>query len=472
MSTAPDLASALEFRTQLEDQFVEASNANNEMLRIAILKYGRIDYLMDHIMGYQKTPCHMSMLLHQSSNDKTLTLAPRGIGKSVCLTIVRALYEIVRNPNIRILIVSNTQLQAEIFLREIKDHIQGNQKFIDVFGSLVGDKWDGREINVKTRTTFAKESTVSCCGVGGAIIGRHYDLIIGDDLVDEENSRTEIQREKFKTWFYKVLDPTLEPDGRFFIHGTRYNPSDHYAHLMNCDADYKCRVYPAISKKGVSIWPEKMPIEWLEKKRRAMGTPIFNTQYQNDTTLMVGKIFKFEWFRYYDTIPEKLIIFQGVDLAISKEDTACYFALATIGKDEFGRIFIIDMFKDRLSFLQQTFKIIAKAQQYHPRRVFIEVNAYQKAQAQLLQVISTVPVKPVITVKDKITRAWTLSSKFENGQVLIPKWSGSGDAIQELRDNLINFPDCDYDDDFDALDIAISNSFRKGKKDRRDFGVI
>jgi len=468
---APDLAQALEYRNKLEEQYLESDKATCELLRVAILKYGRIDYLMSHIMGYQVTPCHLSMLLHQSSSPKSLTLAPRGVGKSVCLTIVRIIYEILKNPDIRILIVSNTQLQAEIFLREVKEHLKSNEMLIETFGDQVGEKWDGREITVRSRKTFAKESTVSCCGVGGAIIGRHYDLIIGDDLVDEENSRTEAQRDKFKIWYYKVLDPTLEPDGRFFIHGTRYNPSDHYSHLMDIDDDYESRVYPAIDKNGVSIWPEKMPIEWLEKKRKAMGTPIFNTQYQNDTAMMVGKIFQYDWFKEYDSLPDKLIIFQGVDLAISESDKADYFVIATIGKDEFGRIYLIDLFMDRLSFLKQTFKILDKAEQFHPRRTFIESNAYQKAQAQLVQVLSNVPVKPVITIKDKITRAWTLSSKFENGNVFFPAYTKC-ENIRKFKENLVKFPDVEHDDDFDAFDIAVSNAFRKVRRDRREFGLI
>lgn len=468
------LAKNLEERGTLEERYIDTQNATDEFVRLAVLKYDRLDILMSFVMGYTVADCHLSMLIHQSSNLKTLTLAPRGIGKSVCMTIVRVVYEILKNPNIRILIVSNTQLQAEIFLREIKEHLQSNETLIRIFGNQIGDKWDNKEIVVKNRKIFAKESTVSCCGVGGAIIGRHYDLIIGDDLVDEENASTERQREKFRVWYYKVLDPTLEPDGRFFVHGTRYNPSDHYEHLMNSDDDYKARIYPAINSKGESLWPDKMPLEWLRRKRKAMGTAIFNTQYQNDTTLMVGKIFKYDWFRYYESLPDKLLIFQGVDLAISEKDKSCYFVIATIGKDEFGRVYLIDLYKDRLSFLQQTAKIIEKWKQFNARRVFIEANAYQKAQSQMLQVVSMVPVKAVITQRDKTSRAWTLSSKFENGNVFFPRWGAynTGDAIQDLRDNLIKFPDCEYDDDFDALEIAVSNSFRKVNKDRRDFGVI
>jgi predicted phage terminase large subunit-like protein len=99
--------------------------------------------------------------------------------------------------------------------------------------------------------------------------------------------------------------------------------------------------------------------------------------------------------------------------------------------------------------------------------VYIESNQYQAAMAQLLGVISDVPVKPVITLKDKTSRAWTLSAKFENGDVYFPKF-----GAQDFIDRLIEFPDAESDDEFDAFEIAVSNAFKKQKKERRDFGVI
>ena len=53
---------------------------------------------------------------------------------------------------------------------------------------------DTREIVVAPRRSTAKESTITCVSVTGPVASRHYDLIIADDIVDEENSRTELQR--------------------------------------------------------------------------------------------------------------------------------------------------------------------------------------------------------------------------------------------------------------------------------------
>jgi len=193
-----------------------------EILRREVLDGGRIDLLATRLLGYELRPFHRQMLEFQSAvTDTALQLAPRGFGKSTILTITRAVYEILRNPNIRILIASNTQLQAEVFLREIKFHLAMNERVIETFGRFADErKWDTREIVVAPRTSSAKEATITCVGVGDPVASRHYDLIIANDLVDEENSRTEGQREKVRTWYYKTLGPCLEPDGRLFIVGT------------------------------------------------------------------------------------------------------------------------------------------------------------------------------------------------------------------------------------------------------------
>jgi hypothetical protein len=179
----PDISEALRVRQTLEQDTLKALSEEAKVVKDAVIGSLRIDILM-RLLGYQVADCHMSMLIHQESAEKTLTLAPRGIGKSTSMTVVRTIFELLLNPNIRILIVSNTQTQAETFLREVKQHFERNEKFIEVFGDMIGTKWDTKEIDIKMRTTFAKESNVTCLGVGGAIIGRHYDLIIGDDLVE------------------------------------------------------------------------------------------------------------------------------------------------------------------------------------------------------------------------------------------------------------------------------------------------
>ena len=92
--------------------------------------------------------------------------------------------------------------------------------------------WNDREFTVNKRSIIKKEATLTALGASGAVISKHFDVIIGDDLVGLENARTEKQRSNLKEWFYSSLFPTLEPDGEIHILGTRYNPLDLYEDLI------------------------------------------------------------------------------------------------------------------------------------------------------------------------------------------------------------------------------------------------
>ena len=212
-------------KDKLINIFEFQENTYNELVRRKVLFEGRIDILATEVLGYKYEDFHREMSefqnkgIYEAGNlvrkeNRSLIMAPRGGGKSHILTYVQTLYEVLVNPNIRILITSNTQGQSESFLRTLSQHLTDNGTLIKIFGHQKHAtlKWDTREINLAGRTRKGRESTIMCIGLGGGVTGLHFDLIIGDDLVDEENARTKHQRDYVFTWFYKTLYPTLEPD--------------------------------------------------------------------------------------------------------------------------------------------------------------------------------------------------------------------------------------------------------------------
>lgn len=134
------------------------------------------------ILGFEVKDFHKEILEFQARNKKTLVLSPRSSGKSTIGTVGFALWKIVRNPNERILVVSNTQSQAESFLYLIRTHLESNEKLIDLFGEFKGDKtWTNTELEVRKPSGYgkvAKEKTVSALGVGGSLIGKHFDCCV------------------------------------------------------------------------------------------------------------------------------------------------------------------------------------------------------------------------------------------------------------------------------------------------------
>lgn len=443
-------------------------------------------------------PLHASIIHNVSDNQASMDLAPRGHGKSTIGDVDFCITKVLRNPDIRIMIGSKTQTQASAFLKEIRTHFEQNVNLIRIFGDWKkswDNVWNDKEFTVNRRTVIKKEATVSALGASGAVVSKHFDIIIGDDLVGFENARTEAQRKVLKEWFYSSLYPTLEPDGEIHILGTRYSPMDLYEDLIK-SKNYKINVQQAITIKDgqeYSLWESKFSLEKLRSIREEAGLIIFNMQYQNNTELAKGKIFKYKYFKHFEEydidydlnrvrvkvldsqgvpywIPVR--IYMGADLAISEDETSNndYFVLTVIGVDKNKNVYVLDYLKERLTFNAQLNAILDYGKNKFPmvERIGVETVQYQKSLAQEIRRLSLLPVVNIQTSKDKVTRAMRRSALFENGKV----WFRIG--MDDLEECLLLFPEVDHDDLFDGLDFALTvadqgNSVRV--LNREDFNI-
>lgn len=468
-------------RSELLQLYKHYKAMGNEWIKRQVLDNNRIDILATAVLGYEVQPFHYSLLRFQFLHRESLQLVFRGAGKTTICTITKCIHYLLKDPNLRILLASKTGPNAQAFLKEIKGHFEANERLAEIFGLYYDprlvNKWDSTEIEVLPRTTHTKEASITCVGVDGTIVSKHYDVIIGDDLVDEDNSRTEYMREKAKVWYYKTLEPTLEsPDadiphrGEYHRLGTRYHYADLYGHLIDNELATHHQVIPSL-KDGQSPWPEKYPPEWFEAKRKKMGIIIFNSQYQCDTEAMKGEIFQYESCQIIkgEDIPDDLKIYIGVDLAISEKEAADHFALCVIGEDTNGNIYVLDWFEDQLRFNAQTAKILHYYDKWDPIRCGIEVNAYQLAQYQNLKdKDKDIRLTPIHTDKDKITNAWKMSSLFEDNRMFFKK---TGDY--QLRiEQIVLFPNYRYKDFFDSLHLALKARKRRKRKPREEPGLI
>lgn len=443
-------------------------------------------------------PLHASIIHNVSDNQASMDLAPRGHGKSTIGDVDFCITKVLRNPDIRIMIGSKTQTQSSAFLKEIRTHFEQNVNLIRIFGDWKKSRdnvWNDKEFTVNRRTVIKKEATVSALGASGAVVSKHFDIIIGDDLVGFENARTEAQRKVLKEWFYSSLYPTLEPDGEIHILGTRYSPMDLYEDLIK-SKNYKVNVQQAITVKDgqeYSLWESKFSLEKLRSIREEAGLIIFNMQYQNNTELAKGKIFKYKYFKHFEEydidydlnrvrvkvldsqgvpywIPVR--IYMGADLAISEDETSNndYFVLTVIGVDKNKNVYVLDYLKERLTFNAQLNAILDYGKNKFPmvERIGVETVQYQKSLAQEIRRLSLLPVVNIQTSKDKVTRAMRRSALFENGKV----WFRIG--MDDLEECLLLFPEVDHDDLFDGLDFALTvadqgNSVRV--LNREDFNI-
>lgn len=417
------------------------------------------------ILSLADKPFHQEWYDYANVQRRFLLLAPRRHAKSTCLSVNYVLWRIIKNPNIRILLVSNTDLQARGFVRVIKQLIE---QYYPSFIPNGREKWAETAIAIK-RDQILRDPTLSAVGVNGPIISRRLDLIVCDDCVDPENAASEQLREKVYDWFYKTLIPALEPNGQIIIIGTPFGPDDLYARLQM--DKWPFRRYDAIvdEEKKLSMWPEVLPFECakgleegqshkghccLVALRRQMGTIRFNAQYRCDPSGYSGNKLKIEWIKntFYRTLPDKLDeIVIGVDPAITERTGGDYFAMATVGYSEKENlIYAMDFYRAHLTFPEQLAAIAETWKMKRAQRIIIESVAYQKALAQGVQGMG-LPVVPYKTISDKVTRVMNISPYFENHMVRIKE-----DADEFIHE-YVQFDKGDHDDLLDALCLAVQD---------------
>src|SRR5262249_20718900 len=143
--------------------------------------------------------------------QKFLTTAPRGLvelprdhGKTVQV-LIRTLWEIGRNPNLRVVLTCASGALAMQRGRFMRDTIDDNWRFRLVFPRLLPDRpWRVTNFRVR-RSGNSVAPTVSVLGVGAASTGSRADLLICDDIVDVKALRSETLREKTKMLYRENL---------------------------------------------------------------------------------------------------------------------------------------------------------------------------------------------------------------------------------------------------------------------------
>lgn len=250
---------------------------------------------VEGIIGFTNAPFQDEMddVISNAIYKYVCMAFPRGHGKSSHLSIAYPLWEIAKNHNVRILIVSSTQQIAKSFITEIVGHIEGNEAY-KTWAQIIDsqrlgvipkkrkykqqeENWAGSSIVINREELRLKDPTINAVGLFGSILSKRADVVIVDDLVNQQNSETEDQRQKIKDWVYTTLMPVLVPGGRFIYLGNTWHHSDLVADfLKDPKFDYRKKL-SAIQKESErpDLWDkwaaiileEGKPIE--ERKRSA-----------------------------------------------------------------------------------------------------------------------------------------------------------------------------------------------------------
>lgn len=331
------------------------------------------------------TPTHKELcsFLQFDKSKTKMILMPRYSFKSTITTIGHVLWQLLYDPNERILIYSDSAAKASNFLNGIKAHIEGkapNSRFRDYFPGWETDprtgKWNESEIIISQRTVNFPEPTIDTGGIETSKVGKHYDRIYFDDIVSDLNVTTKAQMDKTYECYQKSLS-LLKPGGHVIITGTRWAFGDPYG-TIQANTERLGTFIRAIEKDG------KYPFEsigldekFLTEQKKKQGSYVVSCLYYNNPISDEDAIFKYEHFKFYKPSSfnhNDLYITATLDPAGEGED---YTAISVVGTDRELNMYILDLVNDHLKPNQIVEAIIRLSYKWKFSKLGVETNFFR-----------------------------------------------------------------------------------------------
>lgn len=322
-----------------------------------------LGYKADPSIGYYdlvETHSELISFLEEDGKAK-LVLMPRESMKSQIATVGYALWRLARDPNMRILIYSDTITKACGFLTTLKNQVEGkapNSRFREIFGNWETDPHKGGLYNdsailISKRTHQSDAPSVDTCGIEQSKVGKHYDLIIYDDIVTDLNVTTKAQMDKVYECYTKSLS-ILRRGGDVVMVGTRWSYGDLYGRIAKRNEEtqeFKIFTRDAMEERNGKLLFEDigMTREWLKKQLEKQGSYLFSALYRNNPASDDASLFKFDYFSYYDQTPDfhkNFFITGTCDPAGAGED---FTAITVVGHDSKKNMYILEAVNKHMS---------------------------------------------------------------------------------------------------------------------------
>jgi len=248
---------------QFRDRFLKNKTFPHQQNLVDMIEVGKPSWL------------HPSMKYEPGlANNRILLNIPPNHAKSMTITIDYVTWQVCKNPNFRVLIVSQTQRLAADFLYAIKQRLThpSYEELQSAYAAGVGFRsksasWQATRVTFgdELRESSEKDPNIEAVGIGGQIYGKRADMIIVDDAVTLSNAN---DFERQIKWLTQDVRSRLNPSGKLIIIGTRVAAVDLYKELRNNDrypgglVPWSYLAMPALLESSekpeewVTLWPE------------------------------------------------------------------------------------------------------------------------------------------------------------------------------------------------------------------------
>lgn len=412
---------------------------------------------------------HKWLASKMESNKDTMILVPRGHMKSTFAKI-RVVQLILQNPMIRIGLFSRTAGLVEEQLADIK-RLLATPLLRRYFPELIPEPGKNfKNWQKSTQNSFTtrrksewgripQEEMVEAWGLGATITGRHYDVVVLDDIINEQSISTPEQMQKVRD-YYSYLQAIKEPDGFELIVGTRYHYSDIYGVIIK-EGWFGRRVFVRdVIESGRPIY-KFFTLRMLDKIRKRVGPYVWSCQYRNNPVPKELQPFPPPYPTYEHLPHDKYDYYITVDPAFTVSATADYTAIVVAAVSKQNKMYVVEANQYKKKANEIADILVALASRYKPRRVGIEYGSM----TSLEYIIQTKrnewesknnTTLPLYTQPIKIPRSLSKEARIENtlGAFIRDDRLVIHASCDDLMKQMEHFPRGEYDDVIDALSMV------------------
>jgi predicted phage terminase large subunit-like protein len=301
--------------------------------------------------------------------------------------------------------------------------------------------------------------------VGGSLTGRGARIMIVDDPSKAMDANSPAALESANDWFTNTALSRLDDraNGLIIVVAQRLHANDLSGALI--ERGSPSLVLPMLATEsadyeidqgmfhhrcvGDLLQPQRDRLEDIDELKTAVGSKVFQTQYQQDPVPPDGNTFKIAWIKRYTVLPlqnQPLEIMLSWDTA-SKVDDAHDYSVGTAWATINNQCYLLDVVRGPWEFPALLRKMIEFAATHKATTILIEDANSGTAVIQSLRQESKLNVIGIKPKLDKRTRAEQQSTAFEAGRVYLPV---AAHWLAVFETELLGFPYAKHDDQIDS----------------------
>lgn len=420
---------------------------------------------------------HLDFLRIGEKGKNKATMAYRGEGKTTIEIVLAGVYEACYSTYRYVVLNSYDDTMSIDKLRLLKEEFENNEIIRYVFGEPIQDRenWNKTDIKVFGKVRIRALSTGQ--NPRGLLdSGTRPDKIISDDILKDEQVRSEEQRTKGLDWYKKALLPAMSNNGVAWILNTPMHPDDVISTIFKKEAPFQNwdTLKLQALENGESVDPDWKTTEELLELAKDEYT--FASEYMCEPVLISSGIVKFEDLRFYEDTPKiggvETIrdVYIHCDTTHTGKQTSDFFCIGAIGECSQSKNYYLTDFVLKKSDVAEQARCLINF--YLKQKHFFNVKkitydekanqgfGYWVKKLAREEYNLSLPLEELQYPSDKVSHFTPHLPHFKANRLYFPE---NHENKKQALDQLLGFPSKGVHDDFVDMLSGCLDNFQKQK---------